>query len=194
MKKSILFLPASIRSHVVPALYVADLLAEEYDIYFAVTSEVLEEIVTKQGYNAIRTSTFRVGLGMEGRYLFEKTGRRSKWATLKSVLNNDLFAFRQHELSEMIDRIKPTAIFIDIFNSTDILVLYAKYREIKDGKQISFEYTTYGNSSKSCQAPSSGSAYYSYSRNGRNYSGYIDSSSAADLCGYSTTQATYVVN
>ena len=63
-----------------------------------------------------------------------------------------------------------------------------------DGQQISFEYTTYGNSSKSCQAPSSGSAYYSYSRNGRNYSGYIDSSSAADLCGYSTTQATYVVN
>jgi len=48
MKKSILFLPASIRSHVVPALYVADLLAEEYDIYFAVTSEVLEEIVTNR--------------------------------------------------------------------------------------------------------------------------------------------------
>jgi len=38
MKKSVLFLPASIRS---PALYLADLLAEEYDIYFALTREVM---------------------------------------------------------------------------------------------------------------------------------------------------------
>ena len=55
MKDSILFLPASIRSHVVPALYVADLLRKEYDIHFAITSDVLEEIVIKEGQGSIST-------------------------------------------------------------------------------------------------------------------------------------------
>lgn len=131
MKKSILFLPASIRSHVVPALYLADLLGEEYDIYFAVTSEILGEIVKKQGHQALRTGNFRVALGMEGQYVFETKNKISKWETLKSVLNNELYDYRQKELSEFIDRITPSAIFIDIFNSTDLLVLYPKYKDIK---------------------------------------------------------------
>lgn len=131
MKKSVLLLPASIRSHVVPALYLADCLAEEYDIHFAVTNDVLEEIVTKQGYNAIRTGTFRVGLGMEDRFVFERKRKTGKWETLKCIRNNDLFAYRQKELSDIIDRINPHAIFIDIFNSTDILVLYPKYKDIR---------------------------------------------------------------
>ena len=121
MKDSILFLPASIRSHVVPALYVADLLRKDYDIHFAITSDILEEIVIKEGHCAVRTGNFRVALGMESQYVFEKKSKISKWETLKSVLNNELYEYRQTELSEIIDRIKPSAIFIDIFNSTDLV-------------------------------------------------------------------------
>lgn len=94
MKKSILFLPASIRSHVVPALYLADLLGKEYDIHFAITSEILKKIVKKQGHYAIRTGNFRVALGMESLYIFEKKKRISKWETLKSVLNNELYDYK----------------------------------------------------------------------------------------------------
>ncbi|MCF2491508.1 glycosyltransferase [Dyadobacter sp. CY347] len=131
MKKSVLFLPASIRSHVIPALYLADQLSKECDIYFAVTNEVLEEIVVRQGYNAIATGTFRVALGMEGPYVFEKKNKASKWETLKSIRNDDLFVHRQKELSKIVDRINASVIFIDIFNSTDLLVLYARYKNIK---------------------------------------------------------------
>lgn len=113
MKKSVLFLPASIRSHVVPALYLADLLAKEYDIYFAVTNEILEEIVLKQGYHAVRTGTFRVALGMEAEFLFTRKGKVSKWQMLKSVWNNELYHYRQKELSDIVDQIKPTVVFIE---------------------------------------------------------------------------------
>ena len=45
-KKKVLFIPASIRSHIIPTLYVADLLADEHDIYYAVTNQVLADIVS----------------------------------------------------------------------------------------------------------------------------------------------------
>ena len=130
MKKNVLFLPASIRSHVVPALYLADLLSADYGIYFAMTDDLLEEIVVKQGYNAVRTSSFRVALGMEGRYLWEKKRKNSKWDILKSIRTNELYHYRQNELAEIIDRIKPDIIFIDVFNSTDILVVQSRYKEV----------------------------------------------------------------
>ena len=130
MKKSILFLPASIRSHVIPALYLANLLAKEYDIHFAVTSGVLQEIVTKQGYNAIPTSFYRVALAMEAPFLQGNKRKVSWWAILRSIQKNEVYKYRQNELSEIVDRISPTTIFIDIFNSSDILVLYPKYKEI----------------------------------------------------------------
>ncbi|TDE08076.1 glycosyltransferase [Dyadobacter psychrotolerans] len=106
------------------------MLSPYYDIHFAVTGDVLEEIVVKQGYNAIRTSSFRVALGMEERYLWEKKMKHSKWEVLKCIRANELYHYRQNELAEIVDRIKPDIIFIDIFNSTDILVLQSRYKNI----------------------------------------------------------------
>jgi UDP:flavonoid glycosyltransferase YjiC (YdhE family) len=131
MKKSVLFLPASIRSHILPALYLADLLSKDHEIYFSVTNDVLEELVTGQGYQVVRSGRIRVALGMERQYLTEQKGKAGKWETLKSIWNNDLYEVRQKELGRIVDQIKPVAIFIDIFNSTDILVLYPKYKDIK---------------------------------------------------------------
>jgi UDP:flavonoid glycosyltransferase YjiC (YdhE family) len=131
MKKSVLFLPASIRSHVLPALYLADVLSRDYEIHFAVTGDVLEEIVVKRGYSAFRTTSFRVAIGMEGRYLWEKKKKYSQWEVLKCIRANELYSYRENELAEIVDRIKPEVIFIDIFNSTDILVLYPRYKDIR---------------------------------------------------------------
>jgi hypothetical protein len=71
MKPNVLFIPASIRSHVMPSLFIADLLGEEYDIHYAVTNEILQEIVIQNGYETITTTGFRPCIGIEGRFLSE---------------------------------------------------------------------------------------------------------------------------
>lgn len=71
MKSIVLFITASIRSHVMPSLFIANLLAEEYDIHYAVTNEILQEIVVKNGYHAFQNSGFRPCIGIEGRFLSE---------------------------------------------------------------------------------------------------------------------------
>nr|WP_295922334.1 glycosyltransferase [uncultured Dyadobacter sp.] len=131
MQRSILFIPASIRSHIVPALYLADVLSKDYCIHFAVTGDELLEIVTSHGYNAIRTEIYRVSRGMENRFIQEQKRKYGKWETLKSVWNNDIYHFRRNELRKIIDLIDPAVIFIDIFNSSDILVLRSNYQNTK---------------------------------------------------------------
>jgi hypothetical protein len=69
MKPTVLFITASIRSHVMPSLFIADLLAEEYNIHYAVTNEILREIVVKNGFNGFLNSGFRPCIGIEGRFL-----------------------------------------------------------------------------------------------------------------------------
>jgi hypothetical protein len=71
MKPNLLFITASIRSHVMPSLFIADLLSQEYNIHYAVTNEILQEIVVKNGYNAFQNSGFRPCIGIEGRFLSE---------------------------------------------------------------------------------------------------------------------------
>ena len=59
-KQTVLFLPASIRSHVLPSLYLAGLLAGDYEVVYAVTSDILAELVTKNGYRVVVNSENRV--------------------------------------------------------------------------------------------------------------------------------------
>lgn len=114
-----------------PALYLADILSKQYLIHFATTSDVLAEIVTNHGYNAIRTEIYRVAKGMESQYIHEQKRKSGKWETLKSVWKNEIYEFRKNELCKIIDSINPTVIFIDIFSSSDILVLHEKYKNTK---------------------------------------------------------------
>ncbi|MHA4740615.1 glycosyltransferase [Dyadobacter sp. MSC1_007] len=129
MPKSILFLPAAIHSHIVPTFYLAKLLKELYEIHYAVVAEPLAELVSRQGHNAILTDSYRVGLGMESKFLFEKKKLSGRWNTLKSIHRNDILSYRQSELFNIIETINPAAILIDIFNSSDLLVLYSKYHQ-----------------------------------------------------------------
>jgi len=71
MKANILFITASIRSHVMPSLFIADLLTEEYNIHYGVTNEILQEIVVKNGYHAFQNSGFRPCINIEGHFLSE---------------------------------------------------------------------------------------------------------------------------
>lgn len=73
MKPRVLIIPAAIRSHVLPSLYVADKLSEEgYEVHYAVTNDILAELVTKNGYQAVKNTGWRAGYGMEASYIGAK--------------------------------------------------------------------------------------------------------------------------
>ncbi len=69
-KPTALFLPASIRSHVLPSLYLARLLAGDYEVVYAVTSDILAELVTKNGYWAVRNSKYRISGHRSGQRIY----------------------------------------------------------------------------------------------------------------------------
>ncbi|MDH4462107.1 MAG: hypothetical protein QE277_11825 [Flectobacillus sp.] len=81
MKHNVLFIPASIRSHVMPSLFIADLLADEYDIHYAITNDILKEIVVENGYNAFLNTGFRPCISIEGRYLNEVKKKNQLFGT-----------------------------------------------------------------------------------------------------------------
>ena len=120
----ILFLPASIRSHIMPAMYLADLLKYKYEIFFAVTDEILGELVTKNGFSTIRQSGVKAMFNMEGSFIAtEKKKKVNFWNLSKAYRKNEVFNYRQKELSHILEEIKPVSVIIDIFSSTDYLVL-----------------------------------------------------------------------
>ncbi|MBU1821393.1 MAG: hypothetical protein KKG00_07765 [Bacteroidetes bacterium] len=126
-----LFLPASIRSHVLPSLYLAGLLAEEYEVVYAVTSDILAELVTANGYRAVRNSGYRVGYHMEGRYLADQKQTPTYRRLRQAYRTDELYHARQKELYALVDELRPVAVFIDLFVCTDFWVLNARRHEFK---------------------------------------------------------------
>lgn len=124
-KKRVLFIPASIRSHIIPTLYMADLIAANFDIYYSVTTTVLAEIVSKNGYTPIINDVFRIGVNMETDFLLNNNRKANFFGVLRSVIRNDIYWHRKQELDELMTVIRPDVVIIDIFNSTDFLPLYA---------------------------------------------------------------------
>jgi UDP:flavonoid glycosyltransferase YjiC (YdhE family) len=125
-KSSILFLTASIRSHVMPAMYLADLIAEKYEVYFAVTNDILKELVEENGYNTVMQSPLKVMIGMESNFIISEKKQKVNFGSLVRVYQkNELFEYRKQELYKIIQNIRPKTIVIDIFSSTDYLVVKA---------------------------------------------------------------------
>lgn len=129
--KTALFLPASIHSHILPTLYLADIVAREHQVIFAVTNDELYKLVVRAGYKAVFTESYRVGLGMENRFILERKRTNSRLAVLNCIFADEIFKFRVRELAKIIDEIKPSVVFVDIFNSTDVLVLFSLHRDVK---------------------------------------------------------------
>lgn len=132
MKPVALIVPASIRSHVLPSLFLADLLAEKYEVEYAVTTEVLKEIVEHNGYKAQIISSFKIGVGAESRFLIEKKNLKpSFWNICQTIYKKEIELFRKNEYQQIVDEIKPTLIVLDIFNSTDFYILNKYFGQIK---------------------------------------------------------------
>ena len=131
MKPRALIIPAAIRSHVLPSLYLADALADEYEIVYAVSNAILAELVTANGYQAVMNSGFRVGYNMEASFLASKKQKPTYWRLLKAYRKDELYWERKRELDALIDEIRPTAIIIDLFVCTDFWVLNPRRSEFK---------------------------------------------------------------
>jgi UDP-glucoronosyl and UDP-glucosyl transferase len=131
MKKRALFIPASIRSHVLPSFFLADILSEDFDITYAVTTKILEELVIENGFQSIQISGFKAGIGQEANYIQSKGEKVSFFRLVKSYLSQELYHNRKKELEDLIQQIKPSVIVMDIFNGTDFWVLYPHHQTIK---------------------------------------------------------------
>ena len=128
---TVLFLPASIRSHVLPSLYLAGRLAGDHEVVYAVTSDILAELVTENGYRVVMNSKYRVGYNMEGRYLADQKQPITYRRLLKAYRTDELYHARQKELNAIVDELQPVAIFIDLFVCTDFWVLNPRRDEFK---------------------------------------------------------------
>lgn len=130
-KGIVLFLPASIRSHVLPSLYLARLLAADYEVVYAVTNEVLAELVTENGYQAIMNSGSRVGYQIEGRHLATQKQQLTYRRLLKAYRTDELYYARKQELDAIVNELRPVAIFIDLFVCTDFWLLNDRRDEFR---------------------------------------------------------------
>lgn len=130
-KDIVLFLPASIRSHVVPSLYLARLLSADYEVVYAVTSEVLAELVTENGYRVIMNTSWRVGYQMESRYLAAQNQKPTYRRLLKAYRTDELYHVRKRELDSIVNELRPDAIIIDLFVCMDFWLLNDRRDEFK---------------------------------------------------------------
>ncbi|MBB6002213.1 glycosyltransferase [Arcicella rosea] len=133
MKENILFITTPIFSHIIPTLEIAKILSSQYNIYYCVHNEPNKKLVEENGHKAFIMNNPRFGNGTDAFLLYDELKNSSNnaisfLAATKFYLKNSLFKRRQMELDKIIFEIKPKAIFIDIFSSTDYIVLY-KYRK-----------------------------------------------------------------
>nr|WP_185155646.1 glycosyltransferase [Rudanella paleaurantiibacter] len=130
MKKKALFIPASIRSHVLPSFFLADLFSKDYDVTYAVTNKILEESVIKNGFKAQQISKYKVGANLE-RTFIEAQGKKGSFLQLvQCYFTNALYWHRKREIDRLVECIKPVVVVIDIYNSTDFIFFHSYYKKI----------------------------------------------------------------
>lgn len=123
-KKRVLFLPAPVRSHIIPTLHIAGLLARDYSITYAVTSSILAELVSKNGFTPVLTSAWQPHETLEWEQI-------RFWSTIYTLITNKQYHHRKQELDNLLVQIKPDYIIIDVFNSNDFLALYHHRNEVQ---------------------------------------------------------------
>ncbi len=131
MKRNILFIPASIHSHIMPSLYLADLVRDDYNVYYLVTDNSCRDLVESNGFPAIQISALKIAANMEHIFIQQYFGTMSKFSLLKSIIRNDIYHLRRKEFLGLINRIKPDVIVLDIFCNTDMFALASEFKDIR---------------------------------------------------------------
>jgi UDP:flavonoid glycosyltransferase YjiC (YdhE family) len=122
-KRKAIFIPACIKSHVLPSFYLADLLSEDYEVVYAVGSEILGELCEKNGFKYFLLGGLKIGLDLEESYVKEKYGKVNFWRLCKTYLTNKLYWKRKALYDRILKDWQPDLVIIDIYMSTDFFVL-----------------------------------------------------------------------
>ncbi|MFC3811767.1 glycosyltransferase [Lacihabitans lacunae] len=131
MKKKALFIPASIRSHILPSFYLADMLSIDFEVTYAVTDKVLAESAHKNGFKTCKISRFKAGCNNEKYFILDQRKNASFLTILKCYFKNELYWKRKNEIDELLEQVKPDVVLVDVYCSTDFLFLYLHSKKIK---------------------------------------------------------------
>jgi hypothetical protein len=91
-----------------------------YNTYVTV-NDALESIIDKRGQNTCKLNSKPFGLDYD---LFEYDTNLNPTSFLNERMNYKLFNLRKLELTNILENVKPSIVFIDVQNSTDFIVLY----------------------------------------------------------------------
>jgi UDP:flavonoid glycosyltransferase YjiC (YdhE family) len=122
-KTEVLFITAAIRSHIIPSLYIANLLSDNCNITYAVENDILEQLVESQGFNAVRYDNHQENL--------ETNTNRTFLGFVRDELTAKNFKNRKILLQKLIEDLTPSVIVIDIFRSYDFYYLHHYQSKIK---------------------------------------------------------------
>ena len=123
MKKKALIIPASIKSHILPSFFLADMLSEDYEVTYAITNKVLEESVLKNGFKTQQISRYKVGYEFEEDFVKEKAEKATFFNIAKCFLSNDLYWNRKKEIDELLEKVKPDIVILDVYSTTDFIFI-----------------------------------------------------------------------
>ncbi len=131
----ILVIPAPIRSHILPSLYLGELFQNENEIFFASLEGEFAELINKNGHKWVLLNTDRFACGFDPLSVYNKHhGKLSIKFLIDSIRNYTkrvTYKKRRDSLVAIIDEIKPSLVLIDIFSSTDFLILKPIYNDLK---------------------------------------------------------------
>ncbi|SFF09486.1 glycosyltransferase family protein [Thermoflexibacter ruber] len=124
--KNILLLLHIFESHYTPTFQLAKLLQSQgYQAVYAVP-ERYKAHIEAQGFTSITLLGFPFGLG------FEKDNREFEKSqdlyldVLLDKISNRIYEDRKAKLSQIVDALQPTLILIDMWISTDLIMVYPK--------------------------------------------------------------------
>lgn len=127
---TLLFVPAPIASHLVPALALAKRL-KQYRIIFAVASAYIEE-VKQAGFDAYALDAPRFGIGDDPYILqlSEYDKSPSYWREIKFYFSNNVYNQREIAIKKIIKIVHPDGVLLDLFSSTDFIIFYPYVKHI----------------------------------------------------------------
>lgn len=134
MKKNAIIIVQEAKSHILPALYLAELLKDEYDFVFCQNSEKHVQFIEENGFKCVHLKSRPIGYFEDYRFVVNQRlkSKLSYVSQFISVYNKTpLFEERQKEINGLLNSLKPELILIDLFANTNIAFFYSRPKKYK---------------------------------------------------------------
>ncbi|MES1220147.1 MAG: hypothetical protein ABUT20_31885 [Bacteroidota bacterium] len=119
--QKILFIPYVLESHMLPTLGVAKILRDKYSIVYALPV-MFNGFATLHGYQHAELNSYPIALNFDRFHGFEK--KRGYLAAMRERILNKSVHKREKDLRELIEKVRPDFILLDLLSGTDFILLY----------------------------------------------------------------------